>query len=401
MSANLSQGNSLECDHGRPSHDAASEYLLQWFLNDALPTWFDHGVDWSAGGFFERLTDEAQPYEAPRRTRVVARQIYVFCVAYRQGWAGRASQDAIRHGLSFLLTRLLQPDGLYASAVDVDGAVLDARFDLYEQAFALFALAHAHAVCPDMQAPLLGHANHLLDVLEAQYKHPVAGFQESLPSALPLRANPHMHLFEAALAWEDRQEANSRWHRLSDELAELALNKLIDHNVGVLSELFDEMWQPVPGDRGLVIEPGHQFEWGWLLIRWGRSRQRPDAVLAAKKMIAMGQRYGVCARRHVAINQLDEHLAVTDDHAKLWPQTEWIKACHALGIVAAGLGERQQAHADTCQAIDALRAYLRHPHPGLWHEVMRPDGAFSSELCRASSLYHVVCAIDTLQSTTL
>lgn len=397
MRASLLQGRSREAIDRHPVLDKAADQLRQWFLTDALTTWREHGVDWSGGGFFERLTAQAQPHEEPRRTRVVARQIYVFCVAHRLGWQGDALA-LTRHGLNFLLNKLLQSDGLFASSVTTAGQVVDTRFDLYEQAFALFALAHAYEVCPDIQAKLLTQADATLDALNARYKHPLAGYQESCLPTVPLKANPHMHLFEAALAWEAHHEAGSRWHRLSDELGELALRHLIDRDSGALYELFDERWQPLSSETGLIVEPGHQFEWGWLLIRWGTLRARSDALLAAKRLIAVGQTHGVCARRHVAINQLDAYFQVTDGDAKLWPQTEWIKACHALSHVASSPQERLLAVFGLRQSIGALRRYLQHPFPGLWHEVMTQGGGFQSDLCRASSLYHIVCAIDTLQA---
>jgi len=397
MSASLLQGRSPEAIDRQPVLDEAADQLRQWFLTDALTTWSEHGVDWSGGGFFERLTAQAQHHEEPRRTRVVARQIYVFCVAHRLGWHGE-SQALIRHGLSFLLHKLLQSNGLFASSVTTTGQVVDTRFDLYEQAFALFALAHAYEACPDIQGDLLAHANATLDALNARYRHPLSGYQEACPPTVPLKANPHMHLFEAALAWEAHHEAGSRWHHLSDELGELALQHLIDRDCGALYELFDERWQPLPTAAGLIVEPGHQFEWGWLLIRWGTLRARSDALLAAKKLIVLGQTHGVCAQRHVAVNQLDARFQVTDGDAKLWPQTEWVKACHALSQVVSSPQERLFAAFGLRQSIGALRRYMQHPYPGLWHEVMTQDGVFQADLCRASSFYHVVCAIDTLQS---
>lgn len=50
----------------------------------------------------------------------------------------------------------------------------------------------------------------------------------------------------------------------------------------------------------------------------------------------------------------------------------------------------------TINAGRSLCHYLSHPVPGLWREVMAPNGVLSTEPCRASSLYHIVCAIDTL-----
>jgi mannose/cellobiose epimerase-like protein (N-acyl-D-glucosamine 2-epimerase family) len=372
--------------------------LQQWFLQEALPTWFAKGVDWRGGGFFERLNDQAEPLDEPRRTRVVARQIYVFGVAHRLGWTGRA-QEAMAHGLNFLLGKQRQSDGLFASSVDLNGAVVNAHFDLYEQAFALFALAQASTVLTDRQAELRAQADATLDTLLARFKHPARGFEETMPPSAPLRSNPHMHLFEATLAWEAQHPQGSRWHELSDELAALALQCLIDPRTGALYELFDLAWRPLEAPGQCVVEPGHQFEWAWLLLRWGTARQRADALVAGRRLIAIGHGHGICPQRQVAVNALDGQLAVTDAQAKLWPQTEWIKAAHTLSLAATQPAEQAQAQADAARAIAALLPYLQHPVPGMWREVMRPDGSFSTEPCRASSLYHIVCAIDTLTST--
>ena len=47
---------------------------------------------------------------------------------------------------------------------------------------------------------------------------------------------------------------------------------------GVLCEYFDDELKPLPGERGQIVEPGHHYEWIWLL-RWyeresGRAVQR-------------------------------------------------------------------------------------------------------------------------------
>lgn len=390
------------------SCDEARDGLLHWFFDTALPTWFARGIDWAQGGFHEQLTADAAPHDEPRRTRVAARQIYVFTAAHRLGWRGDDALKAVHHGLDFLLGRLRQPDGLFASSVDTRGQVINPRFDLYEQAFALFAMAHVHALGPcisaDLRAQLQGHAHALMDALQARYKHPACGFEESHPPSAPLKSDPHMHMLEATLAWEAQHEAGSRWHHLSDELAHLALQHLIDPVSGALYELFDQGWRPLqPAMAARAVQPGHQFEWGWLLLRWGHARQHAQALSAGRRLIAIGRQHGVCGARQVAVNQLDGHFQVTDAQAKLWPQTERVKALHVAGLLARDAQDKAAWQADTVRAIHSLSAYLRHPCPGLWHEVMLADGQFQPQpaLCRASSFYHVVCAIDTVMSDTV
>lgn len=387
--------------------------LLDWFTTQAMPLWSTAGTDWAQGGFAEKLDAQGQPVDEPRRTRVVARQLYVFSVARKLGWQGDAPRW-VEHGLHFLLTRQQQADGTFASSVTPAGQVVNARFDLYEQAFALFAMATAYRLDPAAHTHLPAVSARVLSAVRSGWGHPAIGFEESAPPSVPLRSNPHMHLFEAALQWAEalpagQAQADTPWRALADELATLALRHLVDAPSGLVTELFDADWGPMPGADGTLAEPGHQFEWGWLLTRWARQHpnpQHPDAVAAlaaAQRMVALAEAHGIDPQRGVAINELNTDLSVRDANAKLWPQTERIKAWVAMAQQAQAEG-RTDALAQALQAATAamagLRAYLHHPVPGGWQEVWRADGSWQPEPVRASSLYHIVCALETLADAT-
>jgi len=381
--------------------------LLGWFASQAMPLWSTKGTDWVQGGFAEKLDTAGQPVDEPRRTRVVARQVYVFSVARKLGWTGDAPRW-VDHGLDFLLTRQQQPDGTFASSVTTAGEVVNARFDLYEQAFALFAMATAYRQDPSRRAPLRGVSARLLAALRTGWAHPAIGFEESVPPSVPLRSNPHMHLFEAALQWAEAEADathSAPWRALADELASLALRHLIDAPSGLVTELFAANWEPMPGTDGTLAEPGHQYEWGWLLTRWASQHpnpQHPDAVAAraaARRMVKLAEAHGLDRARGIAINELNTDLSIRDAHAKLWPQTERIKAWVAMAQLAQAEGDRPamaQALQAATAAMEGLRAYLHHPVPGGWQEVWRADGSWQPEPVRASSLYHIVCALETL-----
>ena len=58
------------------------------------------------------------------------------------------------------------------------------------------------------------------------------------------------------------------------------------------------------------------------------------------------------------------------------------------------------AEARIAASVVGLMRYIdAAPQVGLWREQLRPDGRSPSEPTRASSLYHIVCAIDTLHGT--
>jgi len=375
------------------------EMLRGWFVDEALPLWARVGVD-PAGGFFEKLDRSGAPIEEARRTRVVGRQIFVFATAARLGWRG-PSADLVAHGLTWFRRACLAPEGTVHSTARPDGTPEKTTFDLYDHAFALFGLSAAFVATGDPE--LAATAERMREAMRAGWGHPDVGFEAARPRRLPLEANPHMHVFEAAEAWAAAlpAEAAAPWIALGDEIAGLALDRFIDPVSGALREFYDGDWRPMPGDAGRLVEPGHQFEWAWLLIRWGRSRGNARAIAAARRLVALAESHGVDAERGVAIGELWDDLSVKSAATRVWPQTERIKAWLAMATLAEDDDARAEAFSMVATAARGLRLFLDPSAPGLWHERMAADGTFLDEPAPASSLYHIACALAEMQAAPL
>jgi mannose/cellobiose epimerase-like protein (N-acyl-D-glucosamine 2-epimerase family) len=113
-------------------------------------------------------------------------------------------------------------------------------------------------------------------------------------------------------------------------LVTLCLTYFTDSRTGAIREYFDDRWQPL-AEAGRIVEPGHQFEWAWLLLKWGDlpqidESQRIASRRAANSLVDIGERWGIDPTRGVAINEIWDDMARKDPAAKLWPQTERIKA---------------------------------------------------------------------------
>lgn len=380
-------GQSLSPREENPFPGQARDFL-RWLKMSALPLWATLGVD-GDGGFLEALDDEGMAVGDFRRARVQARQAYVFSLGFEWGWGGSYA-PLVARGLARFETTNLRPDGLYRTRVTASGKALDETASLYDQAFVLLATATAAAagIEPDRQRRM---AAGLVDGLEA-LRLPQGGWREAVGH--PFQANAHMHLLEAALAWE-ALEPGGPWPAIADAIVALARAHFIDEGGGFLREFFAEDWRPAEGQPGRLVEPGHQFEWAWLLTRWGRLRDDPWAKVAARRLYACGER-GLDAVRGVAIDELDDALATRSGRARLWPQTEWLKAALILAEAADG-DERGRLLNSANRALRGLGLYLE--PCGLWRDKLGPDGRFDVEPAPASSLYHIMAAGRQLRET--
>lgn len=372
-----------------PSIREARQQLIRlksWLCDKAYPIWWEKGADHALGGFHEKIDQNGQPVVLPKRARVQPRQIYAFSQAQKLGWSGDG-RAVVRFGVDFYLPHYRREDGLFRTLVAPDGAPLDDQAAFYDQAFALFGL-HAAYQALDGEIRFRDHARQLLAQWQGTRKHPVIGYHDSAPHQLPLCANPHMHLFESCLAWAE-SDPPGPWRTCADEIAELALTRLIDRRSGALREFFDGDWRPVAGEQGRVIEPGHQFEWAWLLLRWGDLVGEAKARQAGMRLIEIAETHGVDPVRNVAFNGLRDDFAATDRKARLWPQTERLKA-HCLAAELTG----EPAHWDkAAAAARGLMLYFDTKIAGLWWDMLTERDGFVAEPAPASSFYHIVCAI--------
>lgn len=361
-------------------------HAQHWLFEAALPLWWERGADHEGGGFHEKIGQDGQPIGKPVRVRVQARQTYVYARAGALGWTG-PWQAAMRHGLSFMLSRYRRPDGLFRSTLDTT----DQTIDLYDQAFVLFALAHAYEAEGRPQE-LLGTAQTLLRQINAALAHGEGGYHDGLPQQPILKSNPLMHLLEALLAWV-ATGVEGEFRAAALALCELATTRLINPGTGAVGELFTAGWAPLGTPQERVYEPGHQFEWAYLLLQ----AEGLLGVKARSQAIALenfGRSFGIDATRQVALFAVNEAGQATDRRARLWAQTERLRT--SLRFATQGLGDTAHSQAAVADSFSGLTRFLATGVPGLWHEWQREDGGFDLAPSPASSLYHLMTGLDGL-----
>jgi len=357
---------------------------LRTLMTDrALPLWSREGWDSSRGGFVERLDPMGTADQlAPRRVRVQARQIYSYALAAQRGWYPQGREIAMK-GLEYLLAKAKSPDGRpgFVHLLDPDGNVLNPLRDTYDHAFVLLALATTYGLGRDAQ--IREELDSLVAFLDSGLRSPHGGFIEGIPATLPRRQNPHMHLFEAMIAAFDATHDPAYQNRAGD-LFGLFVASLYDTRRQALGEYFEEDWSRI---EPLIVEPGHQAEWVWLLRSFERITGCPTGRYRGQLLsLALRHRDEMTG---CLIDEADVEGKVRKSTRRLWPQTEIAKAW-----IAQAEGGEQGAVDEALEALVRLhRYYLSHPVPGGWYDQFDGDGRSLVDTIPASSFYHIICAI--------
>ncbi len=361
-----------------------------WMMDACFSLWADVGVS-SDGAFLESLDMKHRPIaEELGRVRVQGRQTYVYTIALRMGWKPERARELILQGLDVLENRCRRPDGLFGKRISFEGGLSDETADLYDIAFAVFACAHASGALSGGEAERASTlARDTLSAVQSQLSDPHGGFAEALPRPPYRMQNPHMHLLEACLAlYDNASEAGAL--ELAHILKGLFDTKLYDPATGTLGEYFAADWLRLSGEKDNVVEPGHHFEWVWLLNAHAQASGQalPEATgglyrFALSTLDATG---------HPCMS-VRRSGAPVDTSRRSWVQTEALKA--HLTMLKAG---HPDAGAHAVTAFDQL--FDEHlTGEGGWIDHLEADGTPRSEKMPASTGYHVILALVELIKT--
>jgi mannose-6-phosphate isomerase len=366
-----------------------TQKLRQWLIGSALPLWASVGFDRKHGRFRERLDWSGQPVAAvPHRAMVQARQIYVFADAARLGWfpegAGLA-EIAMGSLLRDFHDRSREGTG-FAFSVDAEGRIVSETRDAYAHAFVLVALAALHRLTGD--GKLVAIADAIIAFIDSRLADPVHG---GLFDAFPVtgrnkRQNPHMHMLEAYLALERSCPGRGYLDRAA-KLVGLLESRLLGAHHDVLLEHFTQDWRRHPdAAKSLVFEPGHHFEWVWLLHEFEAVAGTNLARIIAR--LDHSARVSGVGTGGLVFDEVRVGGRVVKRSHRVWPHTEGAKAA----VARLSHGDPGAPAFATLMVTALLDHFLDRPFVGGWIDHLGEDRAPIVDYVPASSLYHIFCA---------
>jgi mannose-6-phosphate isomerase len=354
----------------QPELTALFASVQKHFQDVIVPLWL--GPGWNA--------DMALPYEAldaghkplsPQRYRAMAcaRQLYLFSSLIGQVAGAEERAAALFHSLQQHFHDAEFGGWFYS--IDPHGAPLDQRKDLYTHAFILFACAHYWDRIREPQVESV--LNAALEVIAQRFATGDDLYEASLDrdwSSLgtgPLQ-NPLMHLAEAFLATLSVREDDAVQGALVD-LCTAMHQRFIDPQHDVLME------KPL-GAVDNWFEPGHQFEWYFLLessplLRGSTLHGSLERAFAFTEQLGVDQQTGAVRA------MLDLDGRAKDATQRIWAQAEYLRA----------LTLRPGSETAVLRQLHALQQ--RALHAGGWYECRDEKGEVSRQDMPSTTPYHL------------
>ncbi|WP_084782508.1 AGE family epimerase/isomerase [Roseivivax halodurans] len=280
------------------------------FATQFVPRWLARVADTDRGGMAESLDMRGRPkMDEPRTSLAQARCAFALAHLYLKTGDTRLCDGAI-HAWQFLETHLRDGDGGYRAST-MPSAEGRARRS-YDQSFVLLALVTISKAAPGLVPP--DRVPALWDFIEtltepatgALWEHD--GMANAGAGAGDKRGqNPQMHMLEATLQAAELT-GDPCWLARAERYVALAPSYLIDPVTGALREWVGADLKPLCGPEGGRREPGHQFEWAWLLHRFADLGGDPGVRDLAERMVVFAETHGLsstgdgrracrCARR--------------------------------------------------------------------------------------------------------
>lgn len=351
-----------------------------YFRKKVFPKWSQEAVLGQKGFLEEFIIDSREPHkESSRRVRVQGRQIWAFAKAYSLGYGEHLLPCSIE-AWQCVKKEFKHKDGGFIHSVTVDGEPLNAHRYLYEQTFLLLGLSALYGATKDDE--YIKEAHNLYGWINEELAAE-EGFYTSAENKQEARQqNPHMHLFEALMALFEETK-DSYWLKEAEKIHSLFCKYFFDNEHRLLREFFTGDWKSYDKEKGHSVEPGHNYEWVWLLHLYNRLSGTSSSEIQSlydfgvKGTSLDGLGYDECFPDGKLIRAT----------SRMWVQTEALKA----NIT------QYELYGDSLyldrmeQIIDNLFAYYLFDD-GLWGDQLDADKNELSKVTPATTLYHLFLA---------
>ncbi|NLY19099.1 MAG: N-acylglucosamine 2-epimerase, partial [Clostridiaceae bacterium] len=252
-------------------------------LNDIVPFWTKHSVDWVNGGYYSYLDRDGTILNTDKSVWILGRQCWLYSRLYNTVEKRSEWLDIAKNGYDFLNKYCFDSDGRMFFQVTQDGKPLRKRRYFYSETFAVMAyVEYARATGNDES---LEKARNVYKSIIRMYETPGILTPKIIPETRKLRSHANtMSLLATSLVINEADE-NSCYEKVIDSCVNDIFRYFVKKDRKALLEVVGENGEIIDNPDGRCINPGHSIESSWFLMHVGMRKNDRSIINQALEVL--------------------------------------------------------------------------------------------------------------------
>ena len=245
-------------------------------LNNVIPFWEKHSLDWQHGGYFTCLDREGKVYDTDKFIWLQNRQVWIFSMLYNQLEKREDWLKIAANGAKFLAQHGRDADGNWYFALDRAGNPLVQPYNIFSDCFAAmafskYALAAGEAWAKDV-------AMHAYNNVLRRKENPKGKYNKTYPGTRPMKALA-VPMILANLSLEmDWLLPSDQLEQILDATVQEVMTDFLDQDRGLMYENVAPDGAHVDCFDGRLINPGHGIEAMWFIMDIANRRKDTKTI---------------------------------------------------------------------------------------------------------------------------
>lgn len=260
-----------------------AELYQNALLNDVLPFWQQHSIDWEQGGYFTCLDRQGNVYDTDKFIWLQNRQVWIFSMLYSQLEAKEDWLKIAANGANFLAQKGRDPEGNWYFALDRAGNPLVQPYNIFSDCFAAmafskYALASGEAWAKDVALQAYNNVLRRKD-------NPKGNYTKTYPGTRPMKSLA-VPMILANLSLEmDWLLPSDQLEQVLDATVREVMSDFLDRDRGLMYENVSPDGSHIDSFEGRLINPGHGIEAMWFIMDIANHRQDTQTINQAVDVV--------------------------------------------------------------------------------------------------------------------
>ncbi len=262
---------------------ALAELYKNTLLDNVLPFWEKHSLDWEYGGYFTCLEREGKVYDTDKFIWLQNRQVWTFSMLCNQLEKRENWLNIARNGANFLAQHGRDADGNWYFALTRTGEPLVQPYNIFSDCFAAmafsqYALASGEDWAKDVAMQAYNNVLRRKDNPKGKYTKTYPGTRSMKSLAVP------MILANLTLEMEWLLSSETLENVLAATVQEV-MTDFLDQQKGLMYESVAPDGSHIDCFDGRLINPGHGIEAMWFIMDIARRQNDTKTINQAVDVV--------------------------------------------------------------------------------------------------------------------